>query len=227
MKNCKSVMVKKLFCVLLCCGFVFHADANENSCAKYKKIPEINVERADWKTTVSQSDDDLWPRAGYVKIEPFSSFLPGVSYAFNGKYYCVILESVSVEIGFNDFNIFVDKKYEKDSCEYNAVLNHENHHINDAVAAFDKIFPEIEIALRDIVNDIEPVYTQDVDEIPVIVENMQNKIVKNESLKKLVDDFKEQLQSDAHDLDDAPTDEFNKCTADRVKKAFEKYNKGK
>ncbi len=197
------------------------------NCDEYKKSPDINIEKSQWKININKSQDDLWPKAGYVNVMPFHQIAPKIAYSFNGKYFCVFLDSVDVTVGFYDFDIYIDKKYKKDSCEYNAVLEHENHHINDAVKAFDKIFPEIEKDLYDVVKDIQPIYTENVDDVPVAVDKIRDEIIKSEKLHKLEQKFQEQQKHDAEILDGTPDEMLKKCTLDKVNAAFDKYFKKK
>ena len=134
---------------------------------------------------------------------------------------------MDVEAGFNDFEIFIDKKYEKDTCEYNAVLEHENHHISDAVAALDDLFDNLKPVLQDVINNIEPIYVENVDDVPQAFDKISDKIVNNKKLRDLDKNFKEQNSRDASVLDNGPDENLKKCTEDKVNAAFEKYFKNK
>ncbi len=218
-------MVKKIILVIGC--FIYMNSAIAGQCDSYKKNPELNIKKSSWEIHVNNSEGDLWPKAGYVQISPFSSFQPKIGYAFNGKYFCVFLDSMDVEAGFNDFEIFIDKKYEKDTCEYNAVLEHENHHISDAVAALDNLFDNLEPVLQDVINNIEPIYVENVDDVPQAFDKISDQIVNNKKLRDLDKNFKEQNSRDASVLDNGPDEKLKKCTEDKVNAAFEKYFKNK
>lgn len=218
-------MVKKIIICFISGLFVVPALAHD--CDKYKKDIEIKLNKAEWGFDISASDHDLWPVGGYVKIQPFSMFAPKIGYVFNGKYYCVYLDSIETTVGFQDFHIVIDKKYKPESCEYNAVLEHEKHHISDSEAAFDKIYPKLEAALQDAVKDVEPVYVSDADNVPYAIEDMQNKIKNNKKLKELVDEFNELSSHDAAVLDGTPDENLIKCEEEKIKSAFEKFYKKK
>ncbi len=225
-------MVKKFFVVL--CSVVLCAPAVSGPCDKYKKNPDVNIKKADWKINVHRTDQDMGQKAGYVSIQPFNSFAPQIGYVFNGEYYCVYLDSVKSTVGFRDFEIYVDEKFPVDSCEYNAVLAHENHHIDDAVAALDNVFPKIKGALQDAANDVQPVYVTDADSVPRIFEEMSNQVQNNKKLMDLVNEFKTQNDRDATALDSEPDENLKKCMQekikagiDKVQAAFDKYFKSK
>ena len=221
-------LVFVLFSVLLC------APAISGPCDKYKKNPDVNIKKAEWKINVHQTDENLGQKAGYVNVQPFNSFAPKIGYVFNGEYYCVYLDSVESTIGFRDFEIYVDKKFPVDSCEYNAVLAHENHHINDAIAALNNVFPRVKQALQDAANDVQPVYVTDADSVPQVFEKMSNQVQNNKKLMDLVNEFKTQNDRDAAALDSEPDDGLEKCIQekiqagiDKVHAAFDKYFKNK
>lgn len=221
-------MVKKLLPVLYC--FLFVSPAVSGVCDSYKKNPDVIIEKADWKVNVNYADKDLDPKAGYVNIQPFNSFAPKIGYVFNGEYYCVFLDSVRSTIGFRDFEIYVDKKFPVDSCEYNAVLEHEYHHINDSVDALDNVFPKIKDALQDAANEVEPVYTKNAEDVPKAFEQISKQVQNNKKLIDLVNEFKTQQERDASVLDNGPDDNLKKCMEeklragiDKVEAAFKKY----
>ena len=97
----------------------------------------------------------------------------------------------------------------------------------DSEAALDKVFPKIEDALREAVENIEPIYTEDVDQVPYEIEKIQNQIMEYKKLKDLVAEFKEQQKKDASHLDGTPDEHLQKCQQDKIDAAFEKYYKEK
>lgn len=218
-------MVKK-FITVLCCLF-FACSCFAGSCDKYKKSPDVTLSKADQKIIIKKSDKDLWPVGGFVNIQPFNSVSPKIGYVFNGKDYCVYLDSVDATVGFRDFEIIIDKKYGKDSCEYNAVLEHENHHIMDAKNALNDIFPKIKKALKNSADLVEPIYAENADAVPYAFEKITNRLTENEKLKELVQEFKDKQTHDAAELDSTPDEKLKKCEQDKLDTAFKKYYKSK
>ena len=218
-------MDKRIFIILSCLCFIDSAIADV--CDEYKKDQEITLKKADWDVVIKPSDKDLWPRGGFITVQPFSSFSPKIGYVFNGKYYCVFLDSMDAEVGFHDFKITIDKKYAQDSCEYNAVLEHEKHHMTDSENAFNNIFPKIKDALQNAVNSVKPIYVENADDVPYAFEKIQNQIMGYKQLKDLVEEFKQQQEQDANHLDGAPDEHLQKCEQDKIDAAFEKYFKKK
>ena len=218
-------MVKKFlpFLIFIC----FNVSSFAGPCDEYKKNIDVNLSRAEYGVKIMASDRDLWPVGGFTNVAPFYQLKPEIGYVFNGKYYCVFLNYVDAIVGFHDFEIVIDKKYEQGSCEYNAVLEHEKHHMSDAEHAFDLVFDDVADALKNAANEIEPIYVENVDDVPYKVEEIQNKIIQNKKIKSLVDKFQEQIARDAEHLDGTPDENLKKCEQDKLDAAFEKYYKQK
>lgn len=218
-------MVKKFLFVFI--NLFFIGSGLAGPCDEYKKNINIDLQKKIGSVNINSSTDDLWPRAGYVVVKPYSLIEPKIGYVFNGKFYCVYLDSVDVTVGFQDFDMFIDKKYNKNSCEYNAVLKHENHHIDDSKKALDNIFDELNSTFKNVVNNIEPIYVENADDVPYAFEKIEEKITKDADILKLVEKFKKQTTDDAAELDNTPDEMLEKCTVDKVNAAFEKYYKKK
>ncbi|MEL0107858.1 MAG: hypothetical protein VW802_13045 [Rhodospirillaceae bacterium] len=43
---------------------------------------------------------------------------------------CAYPSSVTVEVGYQEFSIWIDRRYRQGSCEYQAILDHEHDHVN-------------------------------------------------------------------------------------------------
>ncbi len=92
----------------------------------------------------------------------------GVSYGADGRVfkhkdgYCAGVKKVDFYIGYDNFKVFIDKKYKRNTCEFRAVKEHEDEHVaifNEAVEFFA---PDIKKAIKKAVAEIRPekVYSQ-------------------------------------------------------------------
>jgi hypothetical protein len=66
----------------------------------------------------------------------------------DGGRYCVYPVSFDLNIGYSDFNIYIDRKYLPGSCEYRAILKHENSHISIYRRYLEHYLPSIKKQLR-------------------------------------------------------------------------------
>lgn len=77
--------------------------------------------------------------------------------------YCAGVKKVNFFIGYDDFKVFIDKKYRQNTCEFKAVKRHEDEHVdifNEGVRFFA---PDIQKAIKKAVNEIRPeqVYSEE------------------------------------------------------------------
>ena len=218
-------MIRNIVCFLLICFFVSPGFCGP--CDEYKKDVNVNIKKSEYNITVTPSDKDLFPVGGYVDVSPYNEVKPEVGYVFNGKYFCVFLKSVDIVVGFKSFPIVIDKAYKKDSCEYNAILKHENQHITDALYVFDTMYDRLKKNINDIVDSVEPLYVDNADSVPKAVDDITNRLVKNKKLRDLSREFHIENNKYVTALDSKPNYEFDKCIQDRITAAFKKYNEQK
>jgi hypothetical protein len=83
----------------------------------------------------------------------------GTSVQKIGNRYCVALESISIAFGRKNSEIYVANKYRPGTCEFKAVLRHEQEHME----INDRIQKKYEAKLREYlvnkVKSIQPYYT--------------------------------------------------------------------
>lgn len=209
-------MARQIFTFLFCLFCVESVFAGP--CDEYKKNPPVNIEKSSWNITVQSSQEDLWPKGGFVKIHPFYTLSPTIQYTYNGDFYCVYLESVNAVVGFQDFDITINKKHKSGSCEYDAILKHENHHIQDSVNALNSLFPDIKSTLAELSNSIETIYVEDPDNVQIAIEGIESQLIESEQIKRLIENFKRQQEYDANVLDSEPDEGLKQCAIEKTSK---------
>ena len=74
-----------------------------------------------------------------------------------GGHFCAYPVSYDLNIGYADFLIFIDRKYPPGSCEYQAILKHENAHVTIYKSYFKRYVPYIKKKLRAVALGVRPV----------------------------------------------------------------------
>jgi hypothetical protein len=74
---------------------------------------------------------------------------------------CVYLTKVRVEFGFRDMDVYVASEYPSGTCEYKAILDHENQHVAINTQALRTHAPRLRLALERILGEEQPVRTND------------------------------------------------------------------
>ena len=76
----------------------------------------------------------------------------------NGRKSCVGIKDITFEIGFDQIDVYIDRKYKPGSCEYKIVKEHEDHHAQLSRQAMIFFKPDIEKALRTSLKNYRPRY---------------------------------------------------------------------
>ncbi|MBQ9089551.1 MAG: hypothetical protein IJY58_00670 [Alphaproteobacteria bacterium] len=77
----------------------------------------------------------------------------------NGKQYCSYVSEINFYLGFDEIDVYIDKKYPKNSCNYKVIKEHEDYHVAVSQQAMVFFKPDIERELKKIVSQIKPEYT--------------------------------------------------------------------
>jgi hypothetical protein len=74
---------------------------------------------------------------------------------------CVYLESLRAEFGYRSLDVYVASEYLPGSCEFRAILDHENQHVGINVSALQTHAPRLRLELERILGEEKPVLTRD------------------------------------------------------------------
>ena len=145
----------------LCVGNIDAVAATDKECLAIWAKPEIKIEvvRAKPKLNHRKSSDQIErvaKKSGYAKSTRHASLL-GLTHSSIGpslgtatKYkvikpgkYCLRLEEVRLTFGSRKTSIYIDRKYRKDSCAYNAIYAHEMEHVRINERVINEYIPKI------------------------------------------------------------------------------------
>ena len=176
-------MLKKFFLF-----FFLTLPAFADDCIQYKKTPTINIKNPEWTKTVVLSDEPMDEYTG----KNFSFKTHGITEtSFMEKYeidfnvipeqdgYCVIVNGVDVLIGYENFLVKIDKSHKENSCSYNAVLKHEEKHIDAYLSILKDMEPDIKNSIFNAINSIMPMSAKNVEDIDSLVDEIYAKIEKH------------------------------------------------
>jgi hypothetical protein len=120
-----------------------------------KKLTEDQQElTTKWK---SEHEDHVWASQdlsveglarGGMGIMSSSRFV-GMPYDSYGLYYCPYVKKLTINVHYNTL-IFVAREHKKETCRFNAIMDHENRHhetnvqaVKDVMVRLNKDLPEI------------------------------------------------------------------------------------
>lgn len=152
--------------------FLFATGANANECISYKITPKITVNIPEYTKTITQPETQMDLLHGNVIATLMTNYDVAVNITNVDGGYCIALKSVDTIIGYNDFSVQIDARHAIDSCSYNAVLAHENQHIDAYLSVIDDNKKLLHDALYSAADAIMPIFVNSESEINNTVEKL-------------------------------------------------------
>ena len=157
----KSLKIAGFLC------FSFPVYANE-ICDSFYKTPKVSV-KIDYGNVAEKSV----PRTEILKFKDLKN--PdatlgitradfSIKYDFGFERYkindgvCAVLSSINFTIGYKNIEVLIDDKYKEDSCEYNAISEHEQGHVGIYKRELKFYGNLILKELKRIAGDVGPMY---------------------------------------------------------------------
>ncbi|MBO7243857.1 MAG: hypothetical protein J6V53_01055 [Alphaproteobacteria bacterium] len=168
--------MKKILIFLVCLLFSINATA---SCPKQKVLITFKYKIGKVIYNYSLSRHEFAKKSPKFRSNPdnllgltvsrldVSGSSEGASFRHRDKH-CAGISKVNFEIGFDKFNVYVDKKYRQGTCERRVIKAHEDEHVTIYKEGMYFFAPDIKKALRLAVKNLKPevVYSQaDVDRV--------------------------------------------------------------
>jgi hypothetical protein len=185
----------KFALLLLLTLYSFEAKADDSFCMQFYKPPEINLYTNKGKVNYnhnlnSQQIAQLSKKTGadaYQKHPTtgltFANFYTMIEIGTNaitvGDKMCLVVEKVNYTMGYKNIDIYVDKKYEKGSCEYDVVLEHENTHKKIFQASVDYYAPYFAKEVKKSLSNMKAVRINSIDDVHIIRKQIQEKLDKD------------------------------------------------
>lgn len=160
-----------LGCSALFLGTCFAAD-----CVAYKKLPAIYINTPDWNKTVVQPRREMDRLHGNVVATMVDNYQIDADIVSVDGGFCVGLKSVNVVVGYNDFVVNVDVRNTPGSCEYNAVLEHEDKHIKTYLSVIDDFKGELQKSVYSAAQSVMPRFVKSRDMVDVVVDDMNRQL---------------------------------------------------
>ncbi len=150
----------------------FAASVRADDCLQYKLRPAIYVNNPEWTKTVVQPRQHMDLLHGNVIATMVDNYDITADITPSGDGWCVVLKSVNATIGYNNFLVQIDIRHVPESCTYNAVLNHEQEHINAYLSILDDFNGELHNSVYSAADSIMPVFVSDKSGIDSVVDGM-------------------------------------------------------
>ena len=146
--------------------------ANANECISYKMTPKITIKVPEYTKTITQPETPMDLLHGNVVATFMTNYDVAVNITNVDGGYCIALKSVDAIIGYNDFSVQIDSRHVNGSCSYNAVLGHENQHIDAYLSVIDDNKKLLYDSLYSAADAIMPIFVNSESEINNTVEKI-------------------------------------------------------
>lgn len=98
---------------------------------------------------------------GVTYVETMLSMQAATRIKPQGRGFCVYLDRVEADFGWERMEVYVASEYKPGSCEYRMILDHENQHVGINQRALRETAPRVRAALEAILRDQGPLYVAD------------------------------------------------------------------
>ena len=183
-----------------------------NDCVKYKQTPKISVLSPVYSTNVIQPDEKMDKFHGNVVATFVEDYDIAVDIFYDMGGYCVALKSVDALVGYNDFLIKIDNSNKKNSCSYNAILNHEDKHIDAYLSVMKDLGADVKSSIFNAASSVMPIFVSTRDDIDYVIEKMNYEMREHPELilmKQKIDAAQEIRNKRVDQNED--NNELNKC----------------
>lgn len=204
-------MNKILFFILFCFCFPYISFADD--CLDYKLTPNISIKTPSWQKTVVQPLKQMDVLHGNVIATMVDNYEITTDITSIEDGFCVALKNVDVIIGYSDFLVQIDISNKPNSCEYNAVLSHEDEHIRAYLSVIDDNEKLLKESIFSAVNSITPIFVKNEGEIESAIDKLNEQIQNHPDVILL----KQQLKAN-EEIRNKYVDEND--SGERLKKCF-------
>lgn len=94
-----------------------------------------------------------------------------------GGGYCAEPVTFDLDIGYSDFVVYIDRQYRKGSCEFRAILEHENEHVSLYRAYLAKYLPTIQRQAHRAAAGVRPVFVRNPNLGPKRIQNQVQRLI--------------------------------------------------
>lgn len=159
---------------VLCGCFLISANANE--CLSYKIKPKIIINVPDYTVEIVQSRKPMDLLHGNVVATLVNNYDIVADVIPVGDGYCIGLKAIDANIGYTDFLVKVDSRHNPKTCSYNAIINHENKHIDAYLSVINDYKYELHNALYSAADSIIPIYVKNQSDIDSAIEKLNKEL---------------------------------------------------
>ena len=169
-------MFKRSFVLSFLLMFLLITSGNANICVPYKTKPKIIINTPEYTKQVIQPRKPMDLLHGNVVATLVNNYdiITDIIPVDGG--YCVGLKSIEANIGYSDFLVKIDMRHRPQTCSYNAILSHENKHIDAYLSVIEDNKTELYNSLYSAADSILPIFVENGADINDAVEKLNDEL---------------------------------------------------
>ena len=167
------------FLSIIICFFISVNTVYANKCSTYKIKPKIVIHIPEYNINVVQPRAEMELLHGSVVATLINDYEINTDITPTDGGVCVSLKSVDATIGYNDFLVKIDRRHTKNTCSYNAILNHENMHINAYLSVIEEYKVDLHNSLYAAAATVMPIFVENISGVDSAIEKLNNELQSN------------------------------------------------
>jgi carboxypeptidase C (cathepsin A) len=149
---------------------------NASDCLQYKVSPTIDIEIPKSSVSVTQPEKKMDLLHGDVVSTLSEEYEIGYEIHHINDGLCLCVKSVKAIVGYTNFVVQIDKSHEPNSCQFNAVKEHEYEHINAHLSVIDDEKEEIRQTVSDAANSVMPIFIEDKKDLDTAMNDLEKSL---------------------------------------------------
>lgn len=167
--------MKKIFYIFLL-SFIYTSQLFADDCLVYKLKPSVNIKTPSWEKSVVQPLQSMDVLHGNVIATLVDEYELTTDITSIEDGFCVALKKVDATIGYSDFLVQIDKSHKKDTCSYNAILQHEDEHIRSYLSVIDDSEKLLKESIINAAESVTPVFVRTESEIESVIDRFNEEL---------------------------------------------------
>ena len=202
-------MIKKIiFFIFLFIPNIVIAD----DCLDYKLTPNITVKIPEWEKEVIQPLKEMDVLHGNVIATLVDNYEITTDITSIEDGFCISLKSIDATIGYSEFLVKIDKSHKPNTCSYDAILSHENMHINAYLSIIEDNQKLLYDSIQSAANSITPIFISDIKEAESATDKLNEQLQNHPDIILLKQHIKAQEEIRNNYVDEKDTGEtLKKC----------------
>jgi len=185
-----------------------------DDCLDYKLNPDVTISAPVWTKSVVQPLQKMDVLHGNVVATLVDEFEITADITSIEDGFCVALKNIDTTIGYSDFLVQIDISHRKNTCSYNAILQHEDEHIRAYLSLIEDNKDLFKKSIKNAADSIRPIFVKNEQDIEFAIDKLNVELQNHPDIILLKQQIRadEEIRNKHVDLND---------TGETLKKCFD------